>query len=94
MVYVDNFYITGGGNYGRMKMSHMIADTSEELLQMVDRIGVSRKWIQYPGQPNEHFDICISKRTLAIRAGAVEVSFRELAKMIANKREQLTNGLE
>jgi hypothetical protein len=81
MVYVDNFYITGGGNYGRMKMSHMIADTSEELLQMVDRIGVSRKWIQYPGQPNEHFDICISKRTLAILS-ALSQSELELLKFL------------
>lgn len=28
------------GNFGRMKMSHLMADTTEELLTMVDKIGV------------------------------------------------------
>lgn len=39
MVYVDNFE----SSYGRMIMCHMIADTKEELLEMVDKIGVARK---------------------------------------------------
>jgi len=76
-VYVDNFYETGAGNFGRMKMSHMIADSTEELLQMVDKIGVQRKWIQYPGKPNEHFDICMGKRVKAIKCGAIPINFRE-----------------
>jgi len=53
-VYVDNFYQTGAGNFGRMKMSHMIADSTDELLQMVDNIGVNRKWIQKAGTTHEH----------------------------------------
>lgn len=61
-----------------MVMCHMIADTSEELLAMVDRIGVKRKWIQYPGTPKEHFDICWTKRKLAVAAGAIELTMREL----------------
>lgn len=44
-VYIDNFYITGAGNFGRMKMSHMVADTTEELLEMVDKLGMKRQWI-------------------------------------------------
>lgn len=44
-VYVDNF----NAPYGRMTMCHMIADTTDELLEMVDSIGVNRKWIQYEG---------------------------------------------
>lgn len=81
MVYVDNFHETGAGKFGRMKMSHMIADTTEELLKMVDSIGVNRKWIQYQGTDHEHFDICLSKRKKAIENGAKEVSFRELAEI-------------
>lgn len=58
-------------------MSHMYADTSHELLDMADRIGVDRKWLQYPGRPDrEHFDISLSKRALAVKAGAVEVPLR------------------
>jgi hypothetical protein len=59
-VYIDNFYVTGAGDFGRMKMSHMVADTTDELLKMADAIGVKRKWIQHPDTCNEHFDICMS----------------------------------
>lgn len=87
MVYVDNFYETGAGNFGRMKMSHLMADTTEELLAMVDRIGVNRKWIQYPGTPYEHFDICKSKRDLAIKHGAKAITFREMAYIRQSKKD-------
>lgn len=64
-----------------MLMCHMVADTREELLAMADRIGVARKWIQSPGTPREHFDICKSKRILAVAAGAKECGWRELAEI-------------
>lgn len=63
--------------YGRMIMCHMGADTTEELLAMADRIGVARKWIQHPGTWREHFDVCQSKRALAVQAGAIEVTQRD-----------------
>lgn len=80
-VYVDNF----NAGFGRMIMCHMIADTTEELLEMVDKIGVNRKWIQYPGTPREHFDICLSKKKKAIENGAKEITARELAQMTMDK---------
>lgn len=86
-VYVDNFYETGAGNFGRMKMSHMFADTKQELLEMCDKIGVQRIWIQHEGTANEHFDIAMAKRKLAISAGAIEVNFREYATMINNRKQ-------
>lgn len=73
-VYVDDMRAP----YGQMIMSHMIADTPEELLAMVDRIGVQRKWIQHVGMREEHFDISEGKRTLAVAAGAIELSMRDL----------------
>lgn len=73
-VYVDDMRAP----YKSMLMCHMIADTAEELLAMADRIGVRRKWIQYPATPKEHFDICLAKRELAVKAGALEVTAREL----------------
>jgi len=88
MVYIDNFYITGGGNFGRMKMSHLCADTTEELLTMVDKIGVQRKWMQHKGTLHEHFDIAMVKRELAIKHGAKEINFREYAKMIEKRCEE------
>jgi hypothetical protein len=63
---------------GRMIMCHMIADSNQELLDMVDRIGVQRKWIQFPGTAREHFDICLSKRNLAVAGGAIEISTKDL----------------
>ena len=34
-VYVDDMYKYPLGQFGRMKMSHMVADTTEELLVIV-----------------------------------------------------------
>ncbi|WP_127104334.1 DUF4031 domain-containing protein [Pararhodobacter zhoushanensis] len=67
--------------YGRMMMCHMMADSTEELLAMADKIGVARKWIQKAGTRFEHFDIAKSKRTEAIALGAVEVSAMDMARI-------------
>lgn len=86
-VYVDNMHETKLGQLGRMKMSHMIADTTEELLAMADRIGVQRRWLQYPGSHKEHFDIALSKRALAVAAGAVEIEMEQASAMCRRRRE-------
>lgn len=83
MVYVDDMK----AGFGNMVMCHMAADTTEELLEMADTIGVKRKWIQYPGTPKEHFDICLSKRAIAVRNGAKEVTLRDMAILIDKKRQ-------
>lgn len=85
-VYVDNMHESKLGNYGRMKMSHMIADTTEELLAMADKIGVQRKWLQYPGTYKEHFDIAKSKRDLAVAAGAIEIDVLQTSAMCRRRR--------
>lgn len=85
-VYVDDMYLYPIGEFRNMKMSHMIADTTDELLAMVDKIGVARKWIQYPGRHKEHFDIAISKRTLALRHGAIAISYPQCAAMSESRR--------
>lgn len=69
-VYVDR----ASNRYGRMIMCHMTADTLEELLAMVDKIGVDRKHLQ-TGK-FVHFDICKSKRELAVKYGALQVDRR------------------
>ena len=80
-VYVDDLR----ARFGRMVMCHMVADTTEELLAMADRIGVKRTWLQHPGRHREHFDLCLSKRVLAIQYGAQAISRKELAKLILVK---------
>ena len=66
--------------FGPMVMCHMWASTLEELLAMADHIGVQRKWIQGHKELSfgkhklaswVHFDIAMSKKRLAIEAGAV-----------------------
>lgn len=77
-VYVDDMHLTPMGRYGRMKMCHMIADTVEELHAMADKIGVERRWYQGPPKTiNPHYDISMSKRALAVAAGAKEITMRE-----------------
>lgn len=80
-VYVDDM----AAPYGRMKMCHMLADTSAELLAMADKIGVARRWLQKAGSAREHFDICLSKRAAAVRGGAVEISLRETGLLVRRK---------
>jgi len=70
-----------------MQMCHMIADTHDELVSMADAIGVARRWLQHAGTPREHFDVCLSKKKLALQNGAIEVSVQELAKKTITKRE-------
>lgn len=74
-VYVD----PARHKFGRMVMCHMAADTLGELHAMADLIGVARCHFQSGRVP--HFDICKAKRRLAVRAGAIEVSSRELVSM-------------
>lgn len=71
-----------------MKMSHLIADTTKELIDMVRLIGVNEKWIQHPGEANEHFDICFSKRKLAVKNGAKEINFREYATFVGKRKKK------
>ena len=68
-VYVDR----ATNAFGRMSMSHLIADTPEELHAMADRIEVQRRWFQAPPKASFwHYDIAQSKRALAINAGAID----------------------
>lgn len=71
--------------YGRMVMCHMLADRVEDLHEMADRIGVSRRWFQNKRFP--HYDICKSKRALAVRLGATEIGRREFVEIA--KRQML-----
>ena len=42
-VYVDDMYRSPIGRFGRMKMSHMVADRRSELFDMARRIGLDWK---------------------------------------------------
>lgn len=87
-VYVDDMK----AKYGRMVMCHMLADSDEELHAMAERIGVARRWWQSPQKTSgSHYDIALSKRALAIEAGAVEITWRQAGAM--NLRRRVTGSL-
>jgi len=73
-VYVDDCRLTFWG----MKMSHMTADTIDELHIMADRIGLKREWFQPKSHP--HYDVSDSKRRIAIVFGAIPESIMEGAR--------------
>lgn len=89
-VYVDDMYRNPIGQFGRMKMSHLIADTREELFACVDAIGVKRRWIQKLNTYGEHFDIAKSKRLAAVQWGAIPITYRQLGMMCWRR---LTEGV-
>jgi hypothetical protein len=76
-VYVDKMRAT----FGRMIMCHMVADSVGELHAMADLIGLKRNWFQDKGSM-PHYDICLSKRKRAIRAGAIEINRHDLVALI------------
>lgn len=81
-VYVDDME----AKYGRMVMCHMLADTTDELLAMADKIGVARCWLQKAGTYQEHFDIAKSKRALAVQFGAIEIDRAGLGELLRKRR--------
>lgn len=82
-VYVDDMRAM----YGRMVMCHMLADTDAELHAMAKKIGVKRKWYQV-----DHYDICLSKRKLAVKHGAKIIPLRTMALMRSNRLHLGTLG--
>ncbi len=85
MTYVDDMR----AKFGRMIMCHLLADTDDELHAMAARIGVARRWHQKAGTPHSHYDIALSKRALAVAAGAVEIGRAGVGEIIRTKRAAL-----
>jgi len=81
-VYVDDMY----AEFSNMLMCHMIADTHKELVDMASKIGVQLKWIQKAGTRREHFDIAKSKRALAVKAGAIEITWLDCGRRELERR--------
>lgn len=90
-VYVDDMHLYPAGQFGRMKMSHLLADTDEELHAMADKIGVARRWHQAPPRHDSHYDIAMSKRAQALAHGAISITWRQAGAM--NTRRRVTGQL-
>ena len=75
-IYIDK----AENQLGRMKMSHMFADTIGELYFMAAKIGLRRSWFQNHKTP--HYDLCKSKKKLAIELGAIEIDNKKVVELI------------
>lgn len=73
-VYVDDMDVPFQHKGRIYKLSHMIADTEEELHSMADIIGLNRKYYQ-----EDHYDISLTKKSLAIKNGAILLTYKQLA---------------
>jgi hypothetical protein len=89
-VYIDDYYKSGRTLKG-MKMSHMIADTKEELLEMISKLKMNPSWIQKEGTYQEHFDVCLSNRVKAIKLGAIPIRMRDLVKKLKARKLLFNN---
>ena len=65
-------------------MCHMIAETDEELHVMAEHIGMPRRAYQ-----GDHYDVPLERRALAVAAGAVEVTQRQLVALLWLKLHDL-----
>lgn len=88
--YVD----TMKASFRGMRCCHLLADTHEELMGMAARLGLKPTWLQQPGTHREHFDLALSKRTLALTYGAQVITMKEAGRMIGARRETLRRQQE
>jgi len=70
------------------RWSHLVADTDEELHAFARRLGMRRAWFQdKPGRPHHaHYDLPERARAEAVALGAVEVTWRQLGRMLRDRR--------
>lgn len=69
------------------KWCHLTADTKEELHKFAAEIGLKMAWFQNANNERWHYDIVPSKRTEAIRKGAVEIDRAGMAEIIEKRRK-------
>lgn len=76
-VYVDDMRLLWRG----MRMSHLLADSEAELHAVAQRIGMKPEWYQ-----GDHYDVSERRRVLAIKLGAVQISYLQASAMALLKR--------
>jgi len=73
-VYIDNAKLP----FRNMRMSHMTADTLDELHFMAKKIGMKHKWFQCPPHASfPHYDVPEYRRSMAVELGVIPISERQ-----------------
>lgn len=92
-IYVDSAMIPFRFKSGRVgKMSHMVADNVEELMTFAERIGLDLHWFQPLSHP--HFDLTLTKRKLALDAGAVLADRRQMATVMRTWKLRIREDMD
>ena len=79
-VYVDPL-LNHGWKLGPSCHMHALPGHEAELHAMASKIGLKRAWFQDKASI-PHYDLTASKRALAVKAGAVEITLRECVEHI------------
>lgn len=78
-VYVDDYQ----GRFRNQLWSHMIAGSTEELVEMALKIGLKKEWLQNGGMYHEHFDVSPNMKTKAIANGAESITYCRSGEILA-----------
>lgn len=62
---------------------HLAANSSEELHNFATILGLKKSWFQNGSRP--HYDLSSRKRTEAIRAGAIQISRRQMVRLLVEE---------
>ncbi len=87
-VYVDDMRMKARVGNIEARWSHLMADTDEELHAFAARIGLQRRWAQYPGTWKSHYDVTDSKRRQAIAHGAVPIGYASAEAIALTRRKR------
>lgn len=89
-VYVDNANIKATVKHKGKNLTsvwcHLTADTTEELDAFAVSIGLKTQWRQATGTWKEHYDLTSTRKVKAIKAGAIEVTWREHVQLLKIKQ--------
>lgn len=96
MIYVDDAFIPAsvpnGARTVTSRWCHLFTDQDDqtELHKLARKIGLQRSWFQDKKHPNApwmwHYDVTEGRRRAAVRAGAVEISWRESGRITRERR--------
>ncbi len=86
-VYVDDANIKWNG----MLISHLIADDINELHEVALTIGLKENWFQKKKYP--HYDISFEKKKLAIKMGVIEISKKDVIRILKGQKPKIQLNL-
>ncbi|MFW5795144.1 MAG: DUF4031 domain-containing protein [Bacillota bacterium] len=78
-VYVDQHNYP----YKRMKLCHLWSEDQDELKRMAEELELKKSW-----KHNNHYDICLHKKKIALSLGAVEVTNKQMGKLLLEYRRK------